>query len=186
MAKLQDQCGSLCSQCTTPSKQTAMVSSTFVETDIHGFKDLVQKLTGLSEGEKLPVSMPARNSKKNTKSEFKIHKRKKSQKKLEIQLGLSDSDNWLLFKGKRYVLSSPVMLSPVTPLDPNLFTCSSSHHFTGYNQSCCSSPMSCDQSPCLRMEEKEFCFGDLANTVKREPELLPLFPLHSPTQLSNN
>ncbi|XP_057857904.2 VQ motif-containing protein 11 [Cryptomeria japonica] len=157
-----------------------MESCTFVETDIHGFKELVQKLTGLPEGTKLPLTIPARNSKKGspvagTKSDFKIQKRNKAQRKLEIELGLSDPHNRLLFECNGYVSSSPVMLSPVTPLEPNLFTC--------YSQSC----SSCEQSSCLRKEEKEkFSFGDSPNSVKSKPKLLPLFPLHSATQLTNS
>ncbi|GLJ18366.1 hypothetical protein SUGI_0325050 [Cryptomeria japonica] len=126
-----------------------MESCTFVETDIHGFKELVQKLTGLPEGTKLPLTIPARNSKKGTpvagtKSDFKIQKRNKAQRKLEIELGLSDPHN---------------------------------------SQSC----SSCEQSSCLRKEEKEkFSFGDSPNSVKSKPKLLPLFPLHSATQLTNS
>ncbi|KAH9331422.1 hypothetical protein KI387_003530, partial [Taxus chinensis] len=95
------------SECTAPSA----MSTTFVETDSHSFRELVQRLTGVSEGEKLPVTIHARNSSKGReeagnnsvgnksriemgiqRSAFKFQKRRASQRKSEIKLDLSLTD----------------------------------------------------------------------------------------------
>ncbi|GLJ18368.1 hypothetical protein SUGI_0325080 [Cryptomeria japonica] len=94
-----------------------LVSTTFVETDSYSFKELVHKLTGVSddsEEEKLPVTSPSSNSKKASasagwkssggshgfmKSGIKVgsqkfkHQRRKGHKRAENHLDLTDPHN---------------------------------------------------------------------------------------------
>ncbi|GLJ18338.1 hypothetical protein SUGI_0324610 [Cryptomeria japonica] len=177
---------------------------TFVEIDSHSFKELVQRLTGASENsesKKLPVTRPARTPKKDGPAEgmksgwncgfqvgiqkpaFKLQDRRKFQRKLEINLGLNDHHYAHRLTGNHYYGLSSVTLpalisSPITPLGPfDPFNSPPSYYYD-------STPTSCCQSLCLEEEKEKFCFEGSAVSVKREPELLPLFPLHSSRQSS--
>ncbi|GLJ18341.1 hypothetical protein SUGI_0324640 [Cryptomeria japonica] len=210
IAQGSKQSGSANSECTTSYKQT-IIYTTFLETESHSFKELVQKHTGVSEGEKLPVTMPPKKSSRGSavaglksdggfalikggievgpqKSAFKLHHRRQFHKRLEMQLGLGHDDASApkLVAGNGCVLSPTLNPSPCTPLGPiDPFTCSStSYCYNNYSTSCCSTP-SCNQSPYLDEQGEEFCFEASAIRVKSEPELLPLFPLHSPIKPRN-
>ncbi|GLJ18340.1 hypothetical protein SUGI_0324630 [Cryptomeria japonica] len=191
--------GSASSECTTSYKET-VIYTTYIETESNGFKDVVQKLTGVSEGEKLPVTMPARKPGRGRaaggikpdisccalmeggievgahKSPLKLHPRKEFHKTMEIKLDLNHDTTSMLSSGNHGVLFQ----SPITSLghaDP--FVSSSSH--------CCfssSTPNSCNESSYLE-EVNEFGFEGPLIRLKREPELLPLFPLHSPMHPTN-
>ncbi|KAH9331419.1 hypothetical protein KI387_003527, partial [Taxus chinensis] len=175
------QWGSANSEWTRSPKQT-IVYTTFVETDSHSFRDLVQKLTGVSEGEKLPVTINGRNSVKGSveagiksegdcsaliksgievgtqKSAFNLHQRRKFQKRLEIKPGFyhdSQNETTILPGGKKYVISPTVIPSPITPLGPvDPFNTSPSYCYS-------STPTSCNPSSYLEEGEK-FCFQDSA------------------------
>ncbi|GLJ18337.1 hypothetical protein SUGI_0324600 [Cryptomeria japonica] len=196
------QWGSVNSECRGLFKQSSP-AHTFVEIDSHSFKELVQKLTGFSEdyeGQKLPVTMAARSSNKGCtvaatksdgdcfavvkngiemgpqKSALNLHIRRHFKRKLEIKLDRTDSRSTIRLAGDTE-MSSPMTLpalvsSPITPLGiAEPFTSSS------YYQ-CSSTPTSCNQSSYL---EEEFTKAS-PNSLKRIPELLPLFPLHSSTE----
>lgn len=203
MAECSKQWGSVDSEWASSPKQT-IIYTTFVETDSDGFRELVQKLTGVSEGEneneKLPVTMPARNSRKGGKSDedpgavgksvelgiqksgFKLHQRRQFQKKIETKRSFYHElhkPTRLSGNNKNHndvTIASALIPSPITPLEP-------ADPFNS-SPSCCysSTPTSGNQSSHLEEEEQGFCFEGSAISVKREPELLPLFPLHSPTQ----
>ncbi|GLJ18339.1 hypothetical protein SUGI_0324620 [Cryptomeria japonica] len=208
MAECSKQWGSANSEWASAPKQT-IIYTTFVETDSDGFRELVQKLTGVSEGEKMPVTMPARNSRKGgalaavgagvktdscdmikggvevgiQKSGFKLHQRRQFQKKIETKRSFYHE----LHKPTRLTgNNNDVSLSPVTPkaLIPSPITPLEPADPFNSSPSCCysSTPTSGNQSSYLEEEEQGFYFEASAISVKREPELLPLFPLHSPTQ----
>ncbi|GLJ18369.1 hypothetical protein SUGI_0325120 [Cryptomeria japonica] len=178
----------------TPSRQ-AVASTTYIETDSSSFRELVQKLTGVSEpGGKLPLTMPARSEKTckgsaagviksddncfksgiemvPQKPAFKLHNRRQFHKKVQIKLGLrNDPDS----EGDSYRFLPNLISSPITPLGHgDLFT---------HSDYCCSSYI--PKSSYLEEEGQEFCLEASPNCLKREPELLPLFPLHSTTRPS--
>lgn len=160
------------------------VPTTFVETDIHGFRDLVQKLTGVFDGQKgnFKADMNSATFIKHgaqmgpRKTAFKLQDRRRVQRKLEINPTLastpsprpSPSPSSYVCQGNVFspTFSSPNFHSPVTPLGPDPFA--SRNH---------SPSSSFSVSVSMDLEgEGEFSFGDWP---KREPELLPLFPLHS-------
>lgn len=189
------------------------IRTTFVQTDTNSFRELVQKLTGVSDdaegGEfKFPTTMPTKYANSNAaecgsvlqyghsafnkggiemgprKSVFKLHERRQCPTKLQIELGLQSANHNRLLAGEVLSLPLPALIpSPISPLGPDRFT---SDHCTA------SSPNS--TSPCNHQSsstdprEKSiagegFCFQPLPSPrhATIEPELLPLFPLHSPT-----
>lgn len=187
------------------------IRTTFVQTDTSSFRELVQKLTGVSDdsevGEfKFPTTMPAEYANSNAaecgsvlkyghsainksgihvgpqKSAFKLHERRQCPTKLQIKLGLQSTNPHRLLPGEVLSLPLPALIpSPITPLGPDRFT---ANHCTAYSSN--STP--CNQSsPTDPTEEKSvagegFCFQPLPSPRlgKIEPELLSLFPLHSP------
>ncbi|KAM1642327.1 hypothetical protein ACFX15_011738 [Malus domestica] len=99
--------------------------TTFVQADTNNFRDLVQKLTGLSsDSEKLPITHPARHYPKAPISTgdptdlrwspFKLQERKHTMRKLKIKLSLAT------------LHGSQLIPSPVTPLRFKSFSFSSS------------------------------------------------------------
>ncbi|GLJ18367.1 hypothetical protein SUGI_0325060 [Cryptomeria japonica] len=188
------------SECEISFKQTTTaMAPTFVTTDRHNFKETVQKLTGVSQGEKLPVTIPARISSRGRgvaemesdavmknmielgpqKSEYRLQKRRKVERNLEIKLGFTvhDPGNAMKLAGNKYALSPTLIPSPISPLGADLFSYS-------YSPSYSSTPTSCNQSSYLEEEVEEFCFRPLPS-LKSEPKLLPLFPLSCSTQPTN-
>ncbi len=153
-------------------------ATTFVQADTNTFRDLVQKLTGLSgDSDKLPVTVPSKLPSKPgdptgpRRSPFKLHERRHTHtmRKLEIKLGLT---NLAHSPSQTHRLDSPIQ-SPVTPLG-------SDSPFL---------PSSGTESP-LSDEEKAiagrgFYLHPSPLCTPRgtdPPELLTLFPLSSPSQ----
>lgn len=180
---------------TTYGSEPVSPNTTYVQADPSTFRAVVQKLTGASEdpsAQKLPLTLPSRfiNPKPTTTSEmgprrpaFKLHERRQTTKKLELNLNLNATAT--ISNGSSpsscTTSSSPscgglfgrqmVMVSPVSPLD---FLARGSPR----------TPV----SPCPEEEraiaEKGFYLHPISplSTPRGSdpPELLPLFPLHSP------
>eukprot|EP01018_Ginkgo_biloba_P014444 Gb_06876 [translate_table: standard] len=219
-----------------PKTQQIAVPTTFVQADTSSFRELVQKLTGISDDsqEKLPITMPARYANRGVtlsgkqsdgvmkpssdcpgssktgvevgprKSAFKLHERRQSMRKLEIKLGLTSlrhnpSSGLSPRTGE---LRSPNLLdlpalvpSPVTPLgsDPfeNGYSPSTPNSCSGYGPP---TPTSGNETSSSAVSEEERAIAEkgfylhpspLHTPRGSEPELLPLFPLHSPRQSSS-
>ncbi|KAF3450910.1 hypothetical protein FNV43_RR06999 [Rhamnella rubrinervis] len=165
-------------------------NTTYVQADPSTFRAVVQKLTGAPEdpsAQKLPLTLPSRfiNPKPTTsemgprRPAFKLHERRQTTKKLELNLN-STATIINSNSPSSSTTSSPscglfgrqmVMVSPVSPLD--LLARGSPR-----------TPV----SPCPEMEEraiaeKGFYLHPSPLSTPRAsepPELLPLFPLHSP------
>lgn len=190
------------------------IRTTFVQTDTNSFRELVQKLTGVSDdaegGEfKFPTTMPTKYANSNAvecgsvlqyghsafnkggiemgprKSAFKLHERRQCPTKLQIKLGLQSANPNRLLPGEVLSLPLPALIpSPISPLGSDRFT---SNHCTASSPNS-TSPCNHQSSSTDPREEKSiagegFCFQPLPSPrhAKIEPELLPLFPLHSPT-----
>jgi hypothetical protein len=157
--------------------------TTFVQADTNSFRDLVQKLTGLaSDTQQLPATRILSSSKSfhspvdftgPRRSPFKLQERRHTSRKLEIKLGLTSLSN----------SSSPArqtrqVESPVTPL--------SSEFLFFPSPATTESP----SPPAVLEEEKAiaekgfYLHPSPLNTPRgsEPPELLPLFPLSSPSQ----
>ena len=153
-------------------------TTTFVQADPSNFRAVVQRLTGVAQdpsAHKLPVTAAARKPTEigPRRSAFKLHERRQTARKLEIKLGspgpaqiglpgfgsggLSPSNRRFLGFG-----SEMVMVSPVSPLD--LF----------------GSPRGEEEEE-RAIADKGFYLhpSPLSTPRGSDPELLPLFPLHS-------
>ncbi|GFZ17179.1 hypothetical protein Acr_26g0004490 [Actinidia rufa] len=161
-------------------------TTTFVQADPSTFRAVVQRLTGAAQdpsAHKLPVTASARKPTEigPRRSAFKLHERRQTARKLEIKLGSPGSvqigpsgfgsggspsnRRFLGFGGEM------VMVSPVSPLD--LF----------------GSPRGEEEEEEERaIAEKGFYFhpSPLSTPRGSDPELLPLFPLHSPRDNSKS
>ncbi|XP_068643915.1 VQ motif-containing protein 11 [Aristolochia californica] len=148
--------------------------TTFVQADPATFRALVQKLTGSNSSSHPHSPGSARSSSEHPigprkSSSFKLHERRQSMRKLEIKLSSATSHKNIINKGG----GANLLVSPVSPLD----------HLSSF------SPKT-PTSPCLTELEEERAIAEkgfylhpsLINTPRRggDPELLPLFPLHSP------
>lgn len=158
-------------------------NTTFVQTDPSNFQAVVQRLTGATQDpsvQKLPVVVPARRAGKPSSGHhrpaFKLHERRQTAKKLEITLNGGG--------GRVGLLSSPsaatrlVMGSPVSPLEM-------------LARRSPTSPVENEEEEEERgISEKGFCFRPSPLSTPRgrsePPELLPLFPLHSPSTLRHH
>lgn len=163
----------------TPPPNT---TTTFVQADPSNFRAVVQKLTGANSdpsAPKLPVTLHSRlppgkqasGEMGPRKQPFKLQERRQSGKKLELQLN-NNNDNRMTSVGLAAL--SPrqrmMMFSPVSPLDM-LFLRTSPR-----------TPMSPVEQEERAIAHKGFYLHPSPLTTPRgsEPELLPLFPLHSP------
>lgn len=165
-------------------------NTTFVQADPSTFRAVVQKLTGATHDpsiQKLPVTATARSSSAKPISAdmgprrpvFKLQERRQGARNLEIKLNTgsgafgSPSARQRSFRGFG---SEMVMVSPVSPLD--LF---------GYGSP--RTPMSPLEEEEKAIAEKGFYLHPSPLSTPRgsgsEPELLPLFPLHSPRYNNN-
>ncbi|XP_019169973.1 PREDICTED: VQ motif-containing protein 11-like [Ipomoea nil] len=159
-------------------------NTTFVQTDPSNFQAVVQRLTGATQDpsvQKLPVVLPARRAGKPNSAHhrppFKLHERRlQTSKKLQITLngGGGGTVGRLSPSASAAAATRVVMGSPVSPLE-----------------------MLARRSPTSAVEneeeeergisEKGFCFRPSPLSTPRgggrsePPELLPLFPLHSPS-----
>ncbi|OIT31679.1 PREDICTED: VQ motif-containing protein 11-like [Nicotiana attenuata] len=154
------------SSCSSPSYNISNSDSnftTFVQADPSNFRSVVQKLTGAASASRHPVVGKSNSGEKGPRRPtFKLHERRHSARKLEN-----------ILTGK--ILSPPpsnrqmVMASPVSPLE--MLTRGS------------------PKSPMEELEEraiadKGFYLHPSPLTTPRgtePPQLLPLFPLQSPT-----
>ncbi|KAK9102068.1 hypothetical protein Sjap_019322 [Stephania japonica] len=146
--------------------------TTFVQADPTTFRALVQKLTGATEDsstEKLPVTPhPTRTDMGPRRPAFKLQERRQSGRKLEISLGFNNGGHSNCNNHQ-----SAVLVSPVSPFD--LFSRGSASPRT---------PL--DHEEMVQMEERAIAEkGFYLHPSPRgpePPELLPLFPLHSPRE----
>ncbi|KAL2534021.1 vq motif-containing protein 11 [Abeliophyllum distichum] len=170
-------------------------NTTFVQADPSTFRAVVQKLTGTttpdSPTHNIPAATPSRLAGKPISAEmgprkpaFKLHERRQSARKLEIQLGgigsgggtstsmVSPSTaryqqrNLLGFNGEM------VMVSPVSPLE----------YLARGSPRTPRSPM---EEEDRAIAEKRFYLHPSPLSTPRgaePPELLPLFPVQSPRQ----
>ncbi|KAF5739069.1 hypothetical protein HS088_TW12G00267 [Tripterygium wilfordii] len=156
-------------------------NTTFVQADPSNFRTIVQKLTGAPEDpstQKLPLTHPTRDLAPK-RSAFKLNERRQSAKNLEIQLNKTSyyynnnettrqQPNSGFYKQQR----GSFLVSPVSTLD-----------FIGARVSP-RSPNTIDEEEEQQRVVAERGFylhpSPLSTPRSREPELLTLFPLHSP------
>lgn len=160
---------------------TTTTNTTFVQADPSNFRAVVQSLTRStqlhpSSTQKLPVTVPAKpNSGEmgTRRPGFKLHERRKSAKKLEmikcrVGSSISGSPRQREFGGEM------MMVSPVSTLD--LFARGSPK-----------SPLEEEEEERAIIAEKGFYLHPRSplstpRSGGSELQLLPLFPLHSPTK----
>ncbi|KAF5932298.1 VQ motif-containing protein 11-like [Camellia sinensis] len=165
-----------------PFDPTLSTNTTFVQADPSTFRSVVQRLTGAPldpSTPKLPLSLPIGPR----RSSFKLHERRQTARKLEIKLNNNNNNincvdsvtagstrqrSGLGFGGEMMV-----MVSPVSTLD-----------FFARG-----SPRTPSEEEEKAIAEKGFYFHPSPLSTPRggsEPELLPLFPLHSPRHDSSS
>ncbi|KAK7349128.1 hypothetical protein VNO77_06239 [Canavalia gladiata] len=173
-------------------------NTTFVQADPSNFRAVVQKLTGASEeasAQKLPLTLPSRLAAQSQrpaaagevigpkKPNFKLHERRA--KKLELNIGVSERAMNMkmmmmsvspssLIRNRALMGENMVMASPVSPLE--LLARGS----PGTPQ---------EEEEERAIAEKGFYLHPTPLSTPRAsqpPELLPLFPLHSPTHNHTN
>lgn len=165
----------------SPSDQgSSPAQTTFVQADPSTFRALVQKLTGATPDTKHPVTVPARPSLRSVSADmgprrpaFKLQERRQSMRKLEIALATPP----LQYPACRNLKGEMLLVSPVSPLD-HLFSFSPRTP----TSPCLSSSASWEEEEERAIAEKGFYLHPSPLNTPRngEPELLPLFPLHSP------
>ncbi|XVF24748.1 hypothetical protein REPUB_Repub13aG0153700 [Reevesia pubescens] len=165
-------------------------NTTFVQAHPSTFRTIVQQLTGASDdpsSQKLPLTHPARPPAASDigpkKPVFKLHERRQAMKKLEIKLnnnnniGKNGCPSDFFFVRQRRFLVSPVstldIWSRVSP--------------TSCGESCESTRSIVEEEEEEKaIAEKGFYLHPSPLSTPRgggaEPELLPLFPLHSPRE----
>ncbi|XP_030525190.1 VQ motif-containing protein 11-like [Rhodamnia argentea] len=185
--------------------------TTFVQADPSNFRAIVQRLTGAPEdpsAHKLPLTLPSRLTPKPPpaasvsdaglrRPAFKLHERR--QRKLDM-IQLNNHKNIGFYADTKHVLASPppppasslsptwlrqygkrggeaVMVSPVSPLD--LFGRASPRTPTPTTPTLLS-PREEEEAEERAIAEKGFYLRP-STPRQAEPELLPLFPLHSPS-----
>ncbi|KAK4350180.1 hypothetical protein RND71_029493 [Anisodus tanguticus] len=159
-------------------------NTTFVQTDPSNFRAVVQRLTGATQDSssvKLPVigtgpAGPRRPA-------FKLHERRQSARKLEIMLNSGGS-----FGGPAMGFGVGPLLSPSSP--------SSTRKRTFLASPISPLEMLTRGSPRSPMEEEERAIAEKGFYLhpsplstprgSEPPELLPLFPLQSPTAARND
>ena len=164
--------------------------TTFVQADPSTFRALVQKLTGATPEtfSKHPVTVPTCSSLKPVPADmgprrpaFKLQERRQHMRKLEIAL----ASPCLQHPSCRNLKGEMLLVSPVSPLD----------HLFSFSPRTPTSPcLSTSASASWEEEEERAIAGkgfylhrSPLNTPRTaEPELLPLFPLHSPRDSSSS
>ncbi|XP_065867997.1 VQ motif-containing protein 11 [Euphorbia lathyris] len=151
-------------------------NTTFVQADPSTFRTIVQKLTGAPDdpsAQKLPIShsnrpLPVPGPKRPA---FKLNERRQSAKNLQINL-INNNNSMFQFRQQRG--GSHLLVSPVSTLD-----------FIASRMS--------PRSPCDEEEraiaEKGFYLHPISPLCTprgaEPPELLPLFPLRSPSDIAD-
>ncbi|KAL2234592.1 VQ motif-containing protein 11 [Sesamum indicum] len=145
-------------------------NTTFVQADPSTFRAVVQRLTGVA-GEKLAGKPNSSCEMGPRRPAFKLHERRPTARKLEIKL--NNNNGAAALHSPSSARNRTVMASPVSPLD-----------------------YLAARSPKSPMEEEERAIAEkgfylhpsLSSTPRGSdpPELLPLFPLHSPRPTDNH
>ncbi|MCD9643778.1 hypothetical protein HAX54_031477 [Datura stramonium] len=159
-------------------------NTTFVQADPSNFRAVVQRLTGATQDSsavKLPVTGPGPSGPR--RPAFKLHERRQTARKLEIMLNNGGS----AFGGPSMGFGVGPLLSPPSSSSPSPST---------RKRSYLASPISplemlARVSPRSPMEEEERAIAEKGYYLhpsplstprgSEPPELLPLFPLQSPT-----
>ncbi|CAN4086467.1 unnamed protein product [Withania somnifera] len=167
----------MASNCSDSNSSTP--NTTFVQADPSNFRAVVQRLTGATQDSssvKLPVTGPGTAGPK--RSAFKLHERRQSARKLEIML-----NNGGNFIGPTMgpVLLSPSFSSPSSSTRKRSFLASPISPLEMLTRVSPRSPMEEEERA---IAEKGFYLHPSPLSTPRgsePPELLPLFPLQSPT-----
>ncbi|KAK1360097.1 VQ domain-containing protein [Heracleum sosnowskyi] len=176
---------------TPPPNNTTTTTTTFVQADPSNFRAVVQKLTGapsdpstpklpVTLSSRLPAGKPTSGDMGPRKQPFKLQERRQSGKKLELQLNNNNNNDNNRTSSLGFSAFSPrqrmMMFSPVSPLDMLLLTRGNG------NGSSPRTPMSPIEQEERAIADKGFFLHPSPLTTPRgsDPELLPLFPLHSP------
>ncbi|XP_022777119.1 VQ motif-containing protein 11-like [Durio zibethinus] len=160
-------------------------NTTFVQADPSTFRTIVQQLTGASDdpsSPKLPLTHPARPAAASDigpkKPVFKLHERRRAMKKLEIKLnnnniGKNEYPSDFFFVRKR----GSFLVSPVSTLD-----------FWSRGGSESTRSLVEEEEEKAIAEKGFYLHPSPLNTPRAgaEPELLPLFPLHTPKESSEH
>ncbi|RDX66607.1 VQ motif-containing protein 11, partial [Mucuna pruriens] len=159
---------------TTYGPDPTTPNTTFVQADPSNFRAVVQKLTGASDdpsAHKLPLTLPSRLGARPgeligpKKQNFKLHERRNAaSKKLELSIGAAERGMGML---------NMVMASPVSPLELLARGSPRTPH---------------EEEEERAIAEKGFYLHPSPLSTPRAsqpPELLPLFPLHSPTHTNS-
>ncbi|CAL0335269.1 unnamed protein product [Lupinus luteus] len=179
---------------TTYGSEPTTPNTTFVQADPSTFRSVVQQLTGASNdpsAPKLPLTLPSRLSSAQPhrpttatakKPIFKLHERRSSNN-LQLNIGVSD-----MFHNNHYIVMNNVTLggsnrgemvnlipSPVSPLE---FLARGSPR----------TPKSPQQEEEQRVvvEKGFYLHPTTPKPSNTTPQLLPLFPLHSPKSNHNS
>ncbi|KAL0463944.1 UNVERIFIED_CONTAM: VQ motif-containing protein 11 [Sesamum latifolium] len=141
-------------------------NTTFVQADPSTFRAVVQRLTGAA-GEKLAGKPNSSCEMGPRRPAFKLHERRPTARKLEIKLNNNNGAAALQYSPSS-ARNRTVMASPVSPLD---------------YVAARGSPRSPVEEEERAIAEKGFYLHPSPLSTPRgsdPPELLPLFPLHSP------
>ncbi|XP_011016786.1 PREDICTED: uncharacterized protein LOC105120310 [Populus euphratica] len=172
----------------TSSSSPPTSPTTFVQADTNSFRDLVQKLTGLaSDTQQLPATRILSPSKSfhspvdftgPRRSPFKLQERRHTSRKLEIKLGLTS----LISNSSSPTRQTRQVDSPVTPLSSEFL------FFPSPGTTGSPSPPAVLEEEKAIAEKGFYLHPSPLNTPRgsEPPELLPLFPLSSPSQSSQD
>ncbi|CAI8601338.1 unnamed protein product [Vicia faba] len=189
------------------SDPTAQPNTTFVQADPSNFRSVVQKLTGASQdpsAQKLPLTLPSRltstttqphrpppptaTSEQPKKPNFKLHERRSK----KLQLTVSETPT--MFQNNNIMMMlmnhnnnnnninnnnnvrSVVMASPVSPLE--YYLSRGNNPKSPYEED--------DEEEEKVIAEKGFYLHPSPRSSQQPPQLLPLFPLHSPSSQSHS
>jgi hypothetical protein len=186
---------------------TTTPNTTFIQADPSNFRQVVQKLTGASQdpsAQKLPITLPSRLTAQTQaqrpppttnepttmgpkKPNFKLHERRS--KKLQLNVSETpmmfqnnNNNNMMMMmlmnnnKNNNNINRSVVMASPVSPLE-----------FYMARGNSPKSPYEDEEDEEEKViAEKGFYLHPSPRASQQPPELLPLFPLHSPSSQSHS
>ncbi|GAA0157975.1 hypothetical protein Leryth_024008 [Lithospermum erythrorhizon] len=178
-----------------PNINSSTPNTTFVQADPSNFRAVVQRLTGSTTQDpltnNLPVTgIPNSGEMGTQRPAFKLHERRQTARKLEIQL--NNNNNSYMHNAVGQIIPSFVvspscvsrqmMVSPVSTLD----------FFLGRGSP--RTPMSPQEEEERAIAEKGFYLHPSPRGTPRggggggvdPPQLLPLFPLQSPRSDTNN
>ncbi|KAK7381564.1 hypothetical protein VNO80_00109 [Phaseolus coccineus] len=166
----------MASTTTTYASDPATPNTTFVQADPSNFRAVVQKLTGASDdpaSPKLPLTLPSRLAAQSPlvgpkRPNFKLHERRHAAaKNLDLPVLMVSSNNVSILRNR--TCENLVMASPVSPLEMLARGSPRTPH---------------EEEEERAIAEKGFYLHPSPLSTPRAsqpPELLPLFPLHSPT-----